>query len=172
MAVINNAPIPVSDPIAKARDPKTPRDRKDPNEGRVTKAWIDWFTNLFSVQAQTPTRVAATSVSAQSASIGATDLSDGTLSAGLYRISFYARITQPGTVSSSLTIAFDWTDATVSVPFTETAITGNTTTTIQTDTLLIEIDANSPVRYSTTYASVGATAMTYKLAVTLEEILA
>ena len=54
----------------------------------------------------------------------------------------------------------------------ETAITGNTTATFQSETKLIHIDRASPVRMSTVYGSVGSPAMAYAIYVTLEQVLA
>jgi hypothetical protein len=112
------------------------------------------------------------SLTNQSASIGATDFSGGGLSAGLYRLTYYTRITQAATTSSSLTVTLDWQDGGVAPSISGAAITGNTTTTIQSNTVLVRIDGSSPVRYSTTYSSVGATPMKHSLYITLEEVLA
>ena len=157
MAFQNNVPIPHYDPVVKP-------------DRFLTEAWERWFDQLQIIMEAAAARVGSVGLAAQSATIAATDLSDGTLDAGLYRVSYYARITQAATVSSSLTVAFDWTDGGASLSFTGAAITGNTTTTYQSESQLIHVDALSPVRYSTTYATVGATAMQYALYFTLEEV--
>ena len=157
MPFLNNVPIPHFDPIVQPTR-------------FLTEVWERWFDQLQIILEAAAVRVGGVSVSAQGASIAATDFSDGALDAGLYRISYYARITQAATVSSSLIIGFDWTDGGVSQSFTGAAITGNTTATSQSGSVLIHVDALSPVRYSTTYASVGATSMQYDLYITLEEV--
>jgi hypothetical protein len=50
------------------------------------------------------------------------------------------------------------------------AMTGNTTTTVQNATQVLQIDGSTPVTYATTYASSGATAMVYELTVLLEQL--
>lgn len=171
MAVLNNVPIPLQDPISRPRRVQF-GNRRDPLEGTLSDVWVRWFDQLGLVTEQAPSRIATVELTAQAASISATDMTDGTLSAGLYEVKFYARITQAGTVSSSLTVTLDWTDGGVTPSFSGAAITGNTTTTFQSETKLIRIDSTSPVRYSTTYASVGATPMNYSLDVVLNEVRA
>src|SRR5204863_5568747 len=108
------------------------------------------------------------SLTGQSASISTTAIPMGTIAAGLYRVQWEARITTPGTVSSSLTITISYTDDGVSCSQSGAAITGNTTSTVQSGVILVESDQTVPISYATTYASAGATAMVYKLNVTCE----
>jgi hypothetical protein len=160
---LSDAPIPLQDPIAR------------PGPGRfaglLPDVWIDWFTVLTSTVNQAPNRLSAVELTSQGASIGATDFSGGgVLNAGLYRVTYYARITRAAGTSSSLTVTLSWTDGGASCSFAGAAITGNTTTTIQSETKMIRIDSASPVRYATTYASVGMPTMLYSLDVTLEQV--
>ena len=106
----------------------------------------------------------------QEASIGSTSVYSSAIPAGLYRLAYYTRITRAATTSSSLTIAFGWTDGGVSQTFTGAAITGNTTTTYQQATVTFRADGNTPITYSTTYASVGATSMQHSLLIVLEQL--
>lgn len=106
----------------------------------------------------------------QGASIGSTSIYSSAIPAGLYRISYYARITRAATTSSSLTIAFDWTDGGVGQTFTGAAITGNTTTTYQQASVTFRSDGNVPITYSTTYVSVGATSMQHNFLLVLEQL--
>lgn len=168
---LNNAPIPLSDPIARTRRAQY-GNKPDPLEGMVTTPWIDYLSRLVTVISQNPNRVNSVELTAQGASIGATDMSGGALNAGLYRVSYQARITRAGTVSSSLTVALAWTDGGVAVTFSYAAVTGNTTGTTDSNTRLIRIDGASPITYSTTYASVGATTMQHSLDLTLEIVKA
>ena len=138
----------------------------------LTAPWLDYFTAQSNLISQMPARIQTVSVAQQSASIGATDMSNGSLSAGLYLIQYYARITQAATTSSSLEVVFDWTDGGVTPVYTGAAMTGNTTSTFQSGSLMVEVDALSPIRYSTIYASVGGTVMEYKLVVVLSEVSA
>ena len=169
MALTNNAPIPAGDPIAQPHRPQY-QGHPDPNEGLLTVVWLNWFTNLVQVVATGARRINAVPLTAQGGSIGATDITDGAANAGLYRVSWYAQITTPAGVSSSLTVTFTWTNRGVSQTESGAAITGNLTTTHQSGSMLIRVDQNSPINYSTTYVSVGAPAMAYSLDVTLESV--
>ena len=102
--------------------------------------------------------------------IPATDITDGGLDGGLYRVSYYARITSPRHGHSSLQVSFDWIDGGVVQTFGGGAIMGNLTTNYQSETRLIHVDPLSPVRYSTAYVSIGATSMQYALYFTLEKV--
>jgi hypothetical protein len=112
----------------------------------LSRPWLDWFTQQQLINA------------------------GGTLDAGTYRISYYARITRAATVNSSLTIDFDWVDGGVTQTFTGAAMVGNTTTTHQELSFPIVIDQLTAVRYTATYASAGATSMQFKLYIALEEL--
>jgi hypothetical protein len=172
--VQNSVPLPLNDPIARTKRPEYwgKGEKADPQEGGLTDAFIAFFTQFGLTLEGAPARVASVALTGQSASIGATDMSSGGLSAGLYEFAWYARITQAATTSSSLTVTLDWTDGGVSPSFSGAAITGNTVTTFQSETKLIRIDSLSPVRYSTVYSSSGATPMQYALYVTLTEVQA
>lgn len=154
--ILGDAPIPINDALVD--------DRK-----MVTSTWVDWMTTLTTVVSQGPNRLNSTTATAQAASISATDASGGGIGAGSYRVSYYAQITQAATINSSLTVTLTWTYNGVLQTFSGTAITGNTTTTNQSGSLTI-LAAGSPVNYSTTYASAGATPMQYALGVTFEQI--
>jgi hypothetical protein len=164
-------PIPIYDPIARARNRQKYRGaEKDPLEGTVTELWSGFFSQQNLAIQAAPTRIAVVPVTNQSASIGLTDITGGSIVGGLYALSYYARITVPASVSSSLTIALDWRDGGVTLTFTGAAMTGNTTSTYQSGGLpLIKVDSLSPVRYSATRVSVG-TPMSFDLVVQLDRV--
>lgn len=166
----NQVPIPAQDPIARTpREKFRQRNERDPQDGLVTDPWRDYFTQMGLGQSQSSSRVGQpVQLSTQSASIGATDFSGGTLAGGLYRINYYVRVTQAASVSSSITVSFDWSDGGVAITYPGTAEAGNTTATYHSDTFPIHVDSLSPIRYSTTYASVGGTPMQYQLFCVLE----
>lgn len=169
----NNTPIPINDPIARVpREQFRPPGRRDPLEGMLTDTWQIYFDQQSQVLQNAPARVATVEVEQQSASIGATDISGGVLNAGLYQVQYYARITLPNGISSSLTVTIDWTDGGVAQSFSGAAMTGNTTTTWQDRTLFFRIDALSPIRYSTTYATGAGAPMEYRLDVALLSVRA
>lgn len=168
-------PIPYRDPINQG--------------GKITRYWNDWFTwlgetvggvdtriitNTTNIATNTaalataPKLITSVNLTAQSASIAATDFSGGALTGGLYRISYYVRVTTVDTTSLSITVTFDWTDTT-NPTWSGAAITGNTTTTTQQDSFLIRADAASAINYSTTVTP-GTGDGRYSLDVTLESV--
>lgn len=166
--LLNSAPPPLGDPIARRKRPfYGPRDA-DPLEGLLGRAWEDYFLTRDQVISQGPTRLFLIELSAQSGSIGATDLTDGAISGGSYRLSYEARITQAAGALSSLDIEFDWTDEGVPQIHTAGSIVGNTTNTRQSETIILRSDPATPIRYTTTYASVGVPSMEYRLDIFLE----
>ena len=93
-----------------------------------------------------------------------------TFPAGLYRLSWYARITVPADTTSTLTVTFAWTDHGQAMTTSGAAITGNTVTTFQSGTLFIYSDANVSPTYATTYGFTVVTPMEYELYVTIEAV--
>ena len=140
------------------------------SDGLLSDTWRRFLADRFQELSDSPLRVGSVSLTAQAASISATDVSDGANDTGLYRVSYYARISRAATTSSSLTVTIAWTDGGVACSQSGVAMTGNTTATQQNGTLFIQADGLAAVNYSTTYASVGATSMQYGLSVTLERL--
>lgn len=174
----NPVPLP-ADPIAQIPKPakgalRTVQDviawlsKTDDRTGRITGPWNDYLTNQEAQVSASLVSVNSVSLTDQTASIGATDMSGGGLAAGLYQMAAYAAISQPAGTSSSLTITIGWTYRGVSQTYVAAAITGNLVTSVQPNTaLLLSVDANSPITYAAAYVSVGAPVMKYDLAVTL-----
>lgn len=139
--------------------------------GIVSDTWRIWFRNLLVTQQNQPViTMPSLSLTGKSASLTITALNTGTLAAGLYRFSYYATVATPAGVSSSLTVTASWTDHGVAQTRSSAAMTGNATTTNQSEIWPIHIDASSPVSYSTTYASNLAAVMIYNLYLTLETV--
>lgn len=155
--LLDSAAPPIQDKILDAR-------------GLISDAWRNWFGRMPDTLAAIPSILNTVQLSAQAASIGATNFAGTELLAGLYRASYQAQITQAATVASSLIVTFSWTNNGVAQAAVSTAIVGNTTSTGQSDSVLLTIDAGTSVYYSTTYVSVGATAMEYALNVLLERV--
>jgi hypothetical protein len=163
------APPPTLDRIARAGSPGV-RQGLDAKKGMLTEPWVDWFRHLTGAIDDAPQHLNTVTLTTQAASIGATDMSDGAIAAGLYRVTYYARITQAATTSSSLTVTLGWTDGGAGPGFSGAAMTGNTTTTVQSETFMLRTDARAAINYSTTYASVGATPMQYRLDIVLMRV--
>jgi hypothetical protein len=139
-------------------------------QGRATQVLMDWATSLAQDVDSSPSRLVRTQLAAQSASVGSTSLSTGALAAGLYRVSYFARIATPASSSSSLIVSVGATDAGVPYTLSGAAMTGNTTDTAQGGVFLLRVDASTPLVFSTTYASSGGTAMNYDLDVVAEQV--
>jgi len=140
---------------------------------RPSKTFIDWMTQLVADVDAAPARLQTASVSGQHASIGTTAIQTGSLATGLYRVTWYARVTTPattGAATSSLTVTLGWTDGGVTCTYSGAAMTGNTTGTVQSQTQMVNVAAASPITYATTYASNTAGQMVYKLTLVLEQV--
>lgn len=140
--------------------------------GTLSGVWQEWFVRVPTTLESIPNVVNVTELTEQNTSLTATDFAQAVLPPGLYRASYLARITTAAGVSSSLTVVITWTDRGVTKTLAGAAITGNTTATYQSGSVLIYVDAGTDVTYTTTYASNAASAMKYALAAFLERISA
>lgn len=142
-------------------------ERKD---GRLSRVGQQWFLSLTQALQQATTTLKSVSLTAQSASLTTTTVPLGTFAAGLYRVTYYARVTTAAGVASSLDVTVGWTDGAVPCSVTSAAMTGNTTSTVQSGSVLVHVDANGPITYATTYASNPASAMVYRLDLAVEAV--
>lgn len=137
---------------------------------KMTPSWYIYFRDKGLQANQGPLRIGSpVALANQNASIGVTSVTSEALTAGLYRITYYARITSAAGVSSSLTVNLAWDDGIVSCSKTFTAITGNTISTTGSESYMVRIDT-PPITYSVTYASVPASAMQYSLDIVVEAV--
>ncbi len=132
--------------------------------------WDNWFQGIANAINITPASVGTTTLTAQHATVTAAPLTMQTLSAGLYRLTYYLRITRAATSSSSLTAAFAWTDGGQACSVTESAVTGNTLTTTQAGVVPFQIDAATTPTVTLTYASSGVTTMQFAFTASLEAL--
>jgi hypothetical protein len=157
MAVENLAPPPL-------------RSRLVDKTGLMTREFNNWLRGLTSaVNASATQSVQPIVLSDLSAALGTSVLLPFA-PAGVYRLSYTVRISQAATVSSSVTVRFHWFAGGLSQTFSAPALTTNSTTTPQSDAILVQVDPGTLISYSTLYDSVGATVMTYDLAVTCEAL--
>lgn len=141
-----------------------PSDPKSPDAvWAITRVWNQWFLSLTTRIQSSASLLKTVSLTAQSASIATTAIPLGTISAGLYRVAWHARITQAATTSSALTVTISYTNGSVSCSQSGAALTGNTTATVQSGVILLKADQATAVSYATTYVSVGGTPMIYQL---------
>jgi hypothetical protein len=136
--------------------------------GRLTFLMRYWLLSLADRINATPEILASVKASTQAASISATSFSILSVSPGLYRLSMSARISRAATTSSSLIVTFGWTSGGVSCTTASPAMTGNTTATVGSLTVLARVDEATAITYATTYVSAGGTTMQYSLDVSCE----
>lgn len=158
------APPPLTTPIID-------RDKAGKLTGLMTLQFSNWLrAAVLTPITQSSRTLTTVSLTDQHASIGATAINTTTLSAGLYRAWWYARVTTAAGVSSSLTVTLGWTESSIALTYAGVAMTGNTTATTQSDGGVVRIDGATNVTYATTYASNAAGAMQYRLDVVLEAL--
>jgi len=146
-----------------------PPDAISQKDGSLTKVWAEYLAELARGDAQSVKAVSgAVNLTAQAAAVSSTAIPIQTVYTALYRVSYYARITQAATTNSSLTVTVGWTESSVALSDSGAAITGNTTTTVQSGSFLLLTDGGSDITYSTAYSSTGATAMQYRLRLVVE----
>lgn len=135
----------------------------------ISSAYYHFLDNLRQ-QVDANAQVAgSTALTVQGAAIGATTILVTQFS-GLYRFTWYLRITTAATTSSSATVTLGFTESGVPLTKTFTAVTGNTIQTIASETFLLRSDAPAPITFAVAYASTGATSMVYRLDVLLEQV--
>jgi hypothetical protein len=162
------APFPYETPVSpETTDRGTGKKTRSPY---FSQEIVDWFLGLQQRADATAQRLGSLTLTAQAASIPTTPVPMPALTEGLYRVTVYVRITQAGTISSSLTVTVTGTDGGVSCPQSAAAVTANTTATVQGTTFIVRSDASVPISYATTYATAGATAMQYRLDLRVEAL--
>jgi hypothetical protein len=149
-----------------------PQSGKERLTGYISEEFLNWLHTLTGRVNTNPQRLVNLRIptAAGAAAIATTSLPVPSLVPGLYRVSYYARITQPATTSSSLIVTIGHTDDGESCVQAGPAITGNTAATVQSGTFLMRIDGSTAITYATTYASVGGTPMTYSLEIVVEAL--
>ena len=134
------------------------------------KAWLRWFGTLVQNIDSAPVRKTSVRLVDQAATIPITPIPMESLSPGLYRVSFYSRITQAGTVSSSLKVTISWTDKAQALSLDGDTLVGNAVTEYDFGTAVIRVDAASAISYTATYAASAAASMLYDLSITVEAL--
>lgn len=177
---VNPVPLPVGDPIAVARQPfkgSTLADvarylRAQDSQGFITQTWQRFLSQQQLTITASPTLVALTSLTDQSASIGLTDISGAILDAGTYEVWATTMIVQAAGVNSSIKVTFNYTHRSETGVLVGSADTSNSLGSSTSTGGLITIDNASPVQFLTTYASGGAPAMLHDLTVMLRRVQA
>lgn len=162
MSLVLIANLPTSSPVIEVGIDDKPT-------GLMSSAWLEALFSLQQRQTNSPQVVnnPVTFLQNQSADIAPTQFPFVVIS-GVYRLSWYARITQAASTSSSFRITFAWSDQGQTCTASGIAMVGNTITSTQSDQLLVRADAASVLTYATTRLSVGGTPMQYALTVMAE----
>lgn len=137
----------------------------------MLSVWLKWCELLGRALNSSPRVLGYVTLSGLHASIAATSFATPVLAAGLYRVSVTIRPSTAATVSSSiipfLTATQSGQTTTQTPPY---ALTANDVTVPATWMFFQRIDTNTVLKYGTTYASVGATAMVYQLDAFVEQV--
>lgn len=133
-----------------------------------TQPWVKWFEAIRSLFDQTFGQVAKSDLAAQGAAVTTTPVLANAV-AGLYRVTYYVRVSRAASTSSSVQVTLGWTDGGVAQTFVGTALTGNTTATQESRSVLVRADNATNITVAVAYASVGATSMLYEVATLVEE---
>lgn len=145
---------------------------------------VSKYNNITTISNGMPSEYATVDLTAQGAAITATTLyAVPAAGAGMYRISFVAKVTQVATTSSILGGAGGfqllYTDANDSVVVTtpteafdsdNTTLALNTTQAYYAGVLIVNAKASTNIQYQMGYTSVGATPMQYNLHIKVEAL--
>jgi hypothetical protein len=135
----------------------------------IASPWYQWLSTLTAQLGSAAQGAGAVHLTAKSATIGATTIL-ATQFSGLYRVTYYLRITKAAATNSSVTITVGWTESGVPLTFAFAALTTNTIQSVQSGTFLLRSDGAAPITYSVTYASTPAADAQYRLDVVLEQV--
>lgn len=136
---------------------------------RVNIDWLRWFNSIVQGFSLSSSLAGSVTLAAQAASVASAPVAQS-LAPGVYRVSYYARVTTAATSSSSLAIDVGWTDGVIACALSVAAVTGNTTATVSAGSLIVKVDNGTDITYATTYASTGATSMQYALSLRVEAL--
>lgn len=143
--------------------------KEELTDGRwMQHRWVKWLLELITVVQK---MAALPFTETQTGKTAATTSTYTVTGAGLHRLSYTARVTTAAGTSSSVTVTVGWTDGGVACTQAFVPMTGNTTATTQSGSVLINADQATAVTCSTVYASNPASAMTYTLAFAVESLL-
>jgi hypothetical protein len=146
------------------------RSRLVDRDGLMTRDFNNWLRGLTSaINVAATLSVHPLVLTQQHASI-ANSVAFPAAPAGTYRLSYVVRVATAATVSSSIEVRLRWLAGGVQQTYTQAPLTTNTTTSLQSGSVLATVDDGSNISYETTYASSGATAMQYDLTITVEAL--
>lgn len=151
-------------------DPFPARDRIVDKNGYPTEVFVKYFEGQEQTIQSSAANIGEASQTSGNASIATTPIQTSKVGNGVYRVSFYMEVKTAAAVTSSLDITIAWISNGVAKTSTSAAMAGNTVGTFSSGVLTIHADGDSPITYSTTYASNPAGEMIFGLYVVLERI--
>jgi hypothetical protein len=165
---INPLPLP-PDPIAQPRRKNVQVSKPDTDEGMVTDNWSHYFTALSQSVGQGASQIVTPiQLTTIAAAVPTTSIAPGQTAAGLYRLTYYMRCVVPAAISSSLQVTFTWSDHGTAQSKLFPAMTGNITTTHDSQTYEVYSDAAIPMTYALAYASNLAGTAQFEFYLTVE----
>lgn len=144
-------------------------DDQEKPTGFFSRAWLNFFDRLWARAAASARTLKRVTV-AVTAVVGTTPFALGVLSAGLYRVSWNARVKTPAGVASSFQVTIGYTDGGVAQTFVGTVLNGNTTTTKESQDEVLRIDLGTSITYALAYTSNPAAAMIGALDFVIEDL--
>ncbi len=153
-------------------NPGPVRDLEDvvDDKRRVTLSWLRWFRAILIRVMAAPQIVAKVRYASQTAAVAEAALYKAPFN-GMYRISWYIRISYPATVSSSVQPIFTWTSGGFTwIGTTENPITDNTATTSRSGVVILRADEGTEILHTCSYSFVGADAMIYDFEAVVEAL--
>ena len=169
MALINNAPPPLGDPIAQ-QTRKEFKPGEDPQAGLCSQPWGDWFSNILGNQEKYPGRIATVTLTDQTANIVTTEIATTEpLTAGLYAIQYYLRLERVDSFAADVQLTFRWTWDGAARNFSGPSIATNTLGETGSAPFMFKIDNNTTITYETQTSFGGADGV-YALDIVLSEV--
>lgn len=131
----------------------------DALSGYVARPWLKWLTTLRDALNAAPQReVPTVEVSAETATVSATDFPAPPLKAGYYRITTFVRVTSgSGTVTPAITFTDDGSELTLTL---------DAVADVGSETRMVRVDAASSISYTLTVSG----SPTYDAALSLERV--
>lgn len=135
----------------------------------IAPVWQRWYSALVLNVNAAPSQIGTVTLDAQAAAIVTEPIPlPLSLPEGLYRLTYYLRKTVVGS-TSTLTVTLGWTDGGVACTQTFAALTTNTTSATQTNSVTVRSDAGAAFTYALAYGSTG-TAMQYAFDLRVEQL--
>lgn len=151
----------------------TRESRRDPFY--LAKAWVIWLQNSLIPRVQQAISLVK-SVTLPTALIPGTAAVPTTAiltltTGGVYRLSYIIRIKQAATVSSAVGVTLGWSRSGIALTSPGSVVNGNTTSSVESRSIVVRADALTDLTYAVSYASTGATPAIFEIDVTAEQLL-